>query len=58
MFEALHPIYAPTLIDELRVLRVAGLVTAFVPALAQMQCGAESHKPAQAFPLSTRSVET
>ena len=49
-----YTIYAPALIDELRVLRAAGLVTAFVPPVEQMQCGAQSHKPAQVLAITPK----
>lgn len=47
-------IFAPADIDKLRVLRAAGLVTAFIPAVEEMRSGAEMQKAAQVLAVTAK----
>jgi len=47
-----YTIYAPADIDKLRVLRAAGLVSAFVPPTGELPGGGGSHRPAQVLAIT------
>lgn len=50
-------IYAPPEIDKLRVLRAAGLVSAFIPPPESLPSGCESHKPAQVLAITPKGLQ-
>ena len=50
-------VFAPADIDKLRVLRAAGLVTAFIPPVEEMRSGAEMQKAAQVLAITAKGIE-
>jgi hypothetical protein len=49
-------VFAPADIDKLRVLRAAGLVTAFIPPVEEMRSGAEMQKAAQVLAITAKGL--
>ena len=52
-----YTVYAPADIDKLRVLRAAGLVSAFVPPAGPLPGGGTSHRPAQVLAITRQGHE-
>ncbi|MDN8615975.1 hypothetical protein [Variovorax ginsengisoli] len=49
-------VFAPSDIDKLRVLRAAGLVTAFIPPAEELRSGAEMQKAAQVLAITAKGI--